>query len=112
MDIYTEDEAALARVQQLNDEARMYVPDGLVVVSRAIAAKPADEVADILERVRTFDAFTSNNDPYGEHDFGSFEFAGERIFWKIDLYEQPEVKGADCQPMTTRVLTIMLADEW
>jgi len=28
------------------------------------------------------------------------------------LYEEPEVKGADGQPVTTRVLTIMLAEEW
>jgi hypothetical protein len=28
------------------------------------------------------------------------------------LYEEPEVKGADGQPAMTRVLTIMLADEW
>jgi predicted amidohydrolase len=28
------------------------------------------------------------------------------------LYEEPEVKAADGQPVTTRVLTIMLAEEW
>jgi hypothetical protein len=29
----------------------------------------------------------TNNDPYGEHDFGSFELAGEKFFWKIDYYD-------------------------
>ena len=41
-----------------------------------------------------------------------FDVAGRKIFWKIDLYEEPEVKGADGQRATTRVLTIMLAEEW
>jgi hypothetical protein len=31
---------------------------------------------------------------------------------QIDLYEEPEVKAADGQPVTTRVLTIMLAEDW
>jgi Protein of unknown function (DUF3768) len=31
--------------------------------------------------------FNTNNDPYGEHDFGSFELAGEKFFWKIDYYD-------------------------
>ncbi|HEY8623976.1 MAG TPA: DUF3768 domain-containing protein, partial [Casimicrobiaceae bacterium] len=44
--------------------------------------------------------------------FGAFDHKGDRIFWKIDLYEDPEVKGADGQPATTRILTIMLAEEW
>jgi hypothetical protein len=57
-------------------------------------------------------ACLAHNDPHGEHDFGSFEVDGRKIFWKIDLYEEPEVKGADGQPVTTRVLTIMLAEEW
>ena len=39
----------------------------------------------------------------------SFEVAGRKLFWKIDLYEEPGVKSADGQPLTTRVLTIMLA---
>ena len=74
-----------------DDEARLYCPDGLVVVSRGIAAKPADEVANILMRVRTFDEFTPHNDPYGEH-YGSPDPADPRL--------------------TKRVLTVMLADEY
>jgi len=37
---------------------------------------------------------------------------GQKVFFKVDLYEDPEVKSADGQPVTTRVLTIMLAEEW
>ena len=62
--------------------------------------------------MRTFTDFTPDNDPYGEHDFGSFELAGRKFLWKIDLYEAPFVKAADGAPVVTRVLTIMLAEEY
>jgi uncharacterized protein DUF3768 len=118
MDIYTEDETALAvaRIRQLNDEVRMYLPDGLIVISHGIAGLPADEIADILARVRTFDTFTSDNGPYGEHDFGSFEFGDERIFWRIDYYDRDGEHYGSPDPsdprVTKRVLTVMLADEY
>ena len=32
-------------------------------------------------------AHLAHNDPYGEHDFGSFRYAGETIFWKFDYYD-------------------------
>lgn len=56
--------------------------------------------------VKAFDAFTRDNDPYGEHDFGVFEIAGDTFYWKIDLYEEPNVKGSDGEPIVNRVLTI------
>ena len=102
----------LERIRSLNDEARRHFTDGRIVFTSGIAALPVDDQAEILDRVRTFDAFSPDNDPYGEHDFGAFEYNAQRIFWKIDLYEDPEVKGADGQPATTRILTIMLAEEW
>jgi hypothetical protein len=51
--------------------------------------------------VQNFADFSADNDPYGEHDFGSFEVAGETFFWKIDLYEEPDVKGANGEPVVT-----------
>jgi Protein of unknown function (DUF3768) len=62
--------------------------------------------------VFAFSDFTPDNDPYGEHDFGSFEHAGRTIFWKIDLYEESEVKDSNGEPLVNRVLTIMLAAEY
>ena len=41
-------------------------------------------VARALSAVAAFDTFSADNDPYGEHDFGSFELDGEKLFWKID----------------------------
>ena len=76
---------------------------------------PPDEQELILAKVRNFSQFTPDNDPYGEHDFGAFDHGGERIFWKIDYYDI-ELEHGSPDPadpeVTTRVLTILLADEW
>jgi hypothetical protein len=53
--------------------------------------------------------------PYGEHDFGSFEIAGEKVFWKIDYYDLSLEFGSNdsADPaQTKRVLTILLAEEY
>ena len=34
------------------------------------------------------------------------------IFFKIDLYEEPDFKNPNGEPVVTRVLTIMLAEEY
>jgi Protein of unknown function (DUF3768) len=55
------------------------------------------------------------NDPHGEHDFGHFEIAGQKFFWKIDYYDAAMEFGSEdpADPTkTTRVLTIMLASEY
>lgn len=68
-----------------------------------------------MKRVRGFDAFTDDNDPYGEHDFGSFEYAGRTIFWKIDCYDRDLNYGSpdpSDETVTARVLTVMLAEEY
>jgi hypothetical protein len=57
-------------------------------------------------------ACLAHNDPWGEHDCAIVVVGGYRALFKIDLYEDPEVKGADGQPIATRVLTIMLAEEY
>ena len=42
----------------------------------------------VLSSVQSFDDFSSDNDPYGEHDFGAIDLPdAEKIFWKIDYYD-------------------------
>lgn len=63
--------------------------------------------------VREYADFNEDNDPYGEHDFGSFEYDGNKLFWKIDYYDQA-LEGY-CDPLSPdcrRVLTVMLAEEY
>jgi hypothetical protein len=40
-----------------------------------------------LRHVQRFASFNADNDPHDEHDFGSFEVAGGKFFWKIDYYD-------------------------
>ena len=71
--------------------------------------------AKALQLVRVFDYFNEDNDPHGEHDFGSFELANFTFFWKIDYYDKDCQFGSEdpANPVkTTRVLTIMLAREY
>lgn len=67
----------------------------------------------LLGKVRDDDRFTEDNDPYGEHDFGSVTWYGEKVFWKIDYYDRTlriweDPKSESCK----RVLTLMLAEEY
>ena len=104
-----------SRVRELNDEARQYPTDGEILVSCGISALPEDEVAAILEGVRTFEDFTPQNDPYGEHDFGAFAHNGTRIFWKIECYDR-EMQFGSPDPadpaVTVRIVNVMLAEEY
>lgn len=105
-----------ARIRELNDTFRRDFPAGgkRFITDGIFALDEADRAA-ILEKVRSFDRFTEDNDPHGEHDFGSIDHNGERIFWKIDTYDRACEFGSDdpADPAkTTRVLTIMLADEY
>jgi hypothetical protein len=104
------------RIAALNDAFRKGSPaGGRVFMTAGVDAKGPAFVAAALAKVRSFDAFTADNDPHGEHDFGSFEIAGRKFFWKIDYYDCSLKYGSEdpSDPdRTTRVLTIMLAEEY
>lgn len=91
-----------------NDELRARIPSihppDRLLLTRGIASLPEEEVIQILRKVKEFDDFTEENDPWGEHDFGSFTQNGQKIFWKIDDY------GG--QQGWRLVLTIMFASEY
>ncbi len=68
------------KIRELNDRFRRDFPtNGKRFITDGIFAFDGDDRDAILERVRMFDAFTEHNDPHGEHDFGAFDFKGERI---------------------------------
>ena len=72
-------------------------------------------ILDLLDQVRRYSAFTPDNDPYGEHDFGSFIHDDITIFWKFDTYDVDLLMHSPdpTDPaVTARVLTIMLAEEY
>ncbi len=93
---------------------------GLITITNGISALQDHQVQAILAKVANYSDFPAGDDPYGEHDFGAFEHAGERIFWKIEYYDRASWKSgrevAAENPAdgatTKRVLTIMLASEY
>jgi hypothetical protein len=103
------------KIAFLKDGLRRTFARGKVVMTEGVAALPESALTQVLERVRHFDEFTTDNDPRGEHDFGSFVLGGVPYFFKIDLYD-PSMEGGSEDPAdpdkTTRVLTIMRADEY
>lgn len=87
----------------------------MVVMTRAVAELEECEKREIIVALKAFDDFTPDNDPYGEHDFGSLEVGEHKLFWKIDYYS-PDMRGgssdASDPKQTKRVLTIMFRDEY
>jgi hypothetical protein len=104
-----------ARIRELNDAFRRTFVGGRVMLTASVDALPDADKAAVLAKVRTFDAFNGDNDPHGEHDFVSFEHEGERYFAKVDYYARDMRHGSNdpSDPKhTTRVMTIMRADEY
>lgn len=110
-----ENQNFITRVQALNDAFRRSFVGGVVVVTAGVKSLPSDRRRLILNRIRSFDNFDEDNDPHGEHDFGLIEDGDVRCFWKIDYYDTdmelmlPDPANSS---VTTRVLTVMLADEY
>jgi hypothetical protein len=101
-----------ARIRALNDELRQNFAVGIALMTPGVAALGGEAVQRIVKTIAVFEDFCHANDPHEEHDFGSFEADGHMIMFKIDLYEEPDVKDANGEPVVTRVLTIMLAEEY
>ena len=105
-------------IAALNDAFRksMISSSGRYVMTKGISSSfLPDDVLQIFRQVAAFSAFTEENDPYGEHDFGRISYGGEDIFWKIDYYDNSLTRRSDdpTDPnQTTRVLTVMLVHEY
>ena len=99
-----------AEIAEINDKHRRNMEG--CTVTRGITAL-GSAVNEVFVKVRDYAAFTEDNDPYGEHDFGSLTVQGKKIFWKIDYYDEDLEKWCDpLSPDCNRVLTIMLAEEY
>ena len=97
-------------IATINDQFRkswkdvMFTPGVLMNVTHHLG---------LAQAVHSYDDFNEDNDPWNEHDFGSFTFEGQKIFWKIDYYDQ-ELKswGDPLDDKCRRVITVMLAEDY
>jgi hypothetical protein len=106
---------ARERIRTLNDELRQHLLVGGAVMTPGIAALGPEAVRRLIQTIALFDDFCTENDPYGEHDFGSFPFEGRNVVFKIDYYDK-ELNHRAADPadpsVTARIITIMFADEY
>jgi hypothetical protein len=103
------------RIRELNDAFRRTFHGGKVMMTSGVNELPDCVKAEALVQVAGFSDFTVDNDPHGEHDFGSFTLVGRKFFWKIDYYDKEMRYGSNdpANPdLTTRVLTLMLVCEY
>jgi hypothetical protein len=103
------------RIRGLNDNLRQHLVEGTAVMTPGIAALGQEAVQRIVKTIAVYDDFCHANDPYEEHDFGSFEAEGQKIFFKIDYYDRAlSMHSPDpaVPAVTERVITIMLAEEY
>ena len=82
-------------------------------VTRTVGVQDLPDVEGLMAAVRDYNWFTEGTDPHGEHDFGSLDWHGSKVFWKIDYYNQElraweDPTSKKCQ----RVMTVMLAEEY
>jgi hypothetical protein len=105
----------LEAIRALNDELRQNLTIGTAFITVGVAALGAEAVARIVKTIAVYDDFCHANDPYEEHDFGSFEVDGQTIFFKIDYLDKALASHSPdpTDPsVTERVITIMLAEEY
>jgi hypothetical protein len=106
---------AIMSIRRLNDALRCRGEGGWILITRGVAALGPAAVAVVLKSVAAFDDFTSENDPHGEHDCAVLVVDGVRIIWKIH-YNDNDLDGDSPDPAdaaaTTRILNVMLADEY
>jgi hypothetical protein len=103
------------KIRELNDAFRRTGDGGRIIFTAGVSGEGIAFSHQVLALVRRFEDFTPDNDPHQEHDFGSLTHGGHKLFWKIDYYDATCEYGSEnpADPdQTTRVLTIMLADEY
>ena len=103
------------RIRELNDKARQTFTGCVLTLTQGVDALCTEVKAEVLRRVREFNRFDTDNDPYHEHDFGAFNIGPAKFFFKWDYYDRTLEAGSEdpADPSkTTRVLTVMLADEY
>lgn len=95
--------------------AATYPPGGFMQTSGVADLEPSVKL-EILCKVHSYNEFTKDNDPYGEHDFGNFECCGHSIYWKIDYYADSSYTYGSEDPADParchRMLTVMLQEEY
>ena len=88
---------------------------GRFTATSGVVSRGGDFLGRAIVAVCNFTAFTAEDDPHGEHNFGVVYVAGVKLYFRIDLYDADYKYGSDAPfdlAVTRRVLTIMLPQEY
>jgi Protein of unknown function (DUF3768) len=94
--------AAYDKLRTTGEGGSMYQTDGF-------ASLPEADRQLAISKIRLFNDFTPENDPHGEHDFGSVKVNGVRIYFKCETHGILHMNG---KVKKQRMMTVMLADEY
>ena len=90
------------RIRHLNDAFRTTLVGGKTFITPGVSALGPELSTAAISAVRSFGEFSSDNDPYGEHDFGAITIGDEKLFWKIDYYDLSMDFGSNDPPIQRR----------
>ena len=74
-------------VVELNDELRKTFSGGHIMITPGVRGLHPDLRLEVMQAVQNFNAFTSENDPEGEHTCGAFVLEQQVFIWRIDCYD-------------------------
>ena len=103
------------RIRDLNDAFRRSFSGGKILITPGVQGLATDIASRVLQAIQNFDGFCEDNDPYGTHEFGGVEVDGQKVWFKIDAYDQNLEYGSpdpSDPSVTTRVMTILLPEEY
>jgi len=94
-------------IQELNDRFRKgdaTIPGTVIVTTgvQALLAEAEKSFEALASVVQGFDDFCKDNDPYGEHDFGKFNFHDAACSGKSTSTTRPTTVGQKTRPIFRR----------
>ena len=109
----------LEQIARLNDRARLgFDRTARTVITRNCLERlgeadgaPKEPILLQAQLMAAFRHCTFSADS-PERDFAVIEFLGHKVWLKVDLYEDPDVKSANDPTAITRVITIMLPSDY
>ncbi len=117
----TETLTTAEKIARLNDRLRQGDTQlGEIRITRTVKALPHEQQQKLLQLVREFNSFESDNNPYGERDFLTLKLDQQNYFFKIDYFDRQawlnnrEVASASPEDpdRTWRVATLMHSDDY
>jgi hypothetical protein len=90
------------KIALLNDAFRTTLTGGTVLLTLGVQELPDMVKAAAIRKVVEFDDFNEDNDPYGEHDFGSLRLCGRRFSGKSIITTAPWSTAAKTRATPSR----------